>query len=167
MAALSLVQNLLRSPDEVKAVLEATLVNNLDSSSSPSSTATPSTKDTQNKRVLAVVSHRDDWDLSEEGRSVWLHASGCPSDTDVRPHFYSYVLPHICSLFVCKYKSGPTGQPEGLDVHRVYPIYGEFSVAISQMRRGTIDLQNTSPRKSMLEQSGSGETLFTFKQAAL
>ncbi|KAF8909683.1 Endonuclease/exonuclease/phosphatase [Gymnopilus junonius] len=116
MAALALIQNILRSPDEVKAVLEAALVD-------PSGT---SGNDAQSRRVLAVVSHRDDWDLTEEG-----------------------------SLFVCKYKPGPNGQSEELDVHRVYAIYGDFSIVISQMRRGTIDLQTTSPRKSMLEQSGS------------
>jgi phosphatidylinositol-bisphosphatase len=56
MPAISLVSDLLRSPDNAKVVLEATLV-----------TASETSQDLQNRRVLAVISHRDDWDLTEEG----------------------------------------------------------------------------------------------------
>lgn len=56
MAAIPQIQNLLRSTEEVKGVLETTLI-----------TSTESTQDAQNKRVLAVISHKDDWDLTEEG----------------------------------------------------------------------------------------------------
>lgn len=61
MPVISLVSDLLRSPDEAKVVLEATLV-----------TASETSQDLQNRRVLAVVSHKDDWDLTEEGRSIFL-----------------------------------------------------------------------------------------------
>jgi inositol polyphosphate 5-phosphatase INPP5B/F len=52
------IQNLLRSPDEVKVALETTFVTTIDSDSR---------RDLQNRRILAVVSHKDDWDLTEEG----------------------------------------------------------------------------------------------------
>jgi len=61
MPATSLVGDLLRSPDEAKVVLEVTLV-----------TASEMSQDLQNRRVLAVISHKDDWDLTEEGRYVFL-----------------------------------------------------------------------------------------------
>ena len=53
------IRELLRSTDEVKAVLEATLIPN-------PSDAEPD-EDVGNKRILAVISHKDDWDLIEEG----------------------------------------------------------------------------------------------------
>ena len=58
MALNSQIQNLLRSPDEVKGVLEATFV---------TTAGSDSRKDLQNRCVLAVVSHKDDWNLTEEG----------------------------------------------------------------------------------------------------
>jgi phosphatidylinositol-bisphosphatase len=57
--ALADIRELLRSTDEVKAVLEATLIPN-------PSDAEPD-EDAGNKRILAVISHKDDWDLIEEG----------------------------------------------------------------------------------------------------
>ncbi|KIM41337.1 hypothetical protein M413DRAFT_146739 [Hebeloma cylindrosporum] len=119
MPAISLVSDLLRSPDVAKVVLEATLV-----------TASETSQDLQNRRVLAVISHKDDWDLTEEG-----------------------------SLFVCKYKNHVNGQLDELDIQRVFPIYGEFSVVISQMRRGTVDLRPTMSSKSVLEQPRAVITL--------
>ena len=53
------IQNLLRSPDEVKVTLETTFVTTIDSDSP---------RDLQqNRRILAVVSHIDEWNLTEEG----------------------------------------------------------------------------------------------------
>ncbi|KAF8961879.1 DNase I-like protein [Flammula alnicola] len=118
MAAITLLRDLLRSPDEATVVLEATLV------------TTSENQDAHNRRVLAVVSHKDDWDLTEEG-----------------------------SLFICKYKSGLNGRPDELDIQRVLPIYGEFSIVISQMRRGTVDLRPAKSSTSLLEQPRSVITL--------
>ncbi|PPQ69978.1 hypothetical protein CVT25_001530 [Psilocybe cyanescens] len=126
MAVLNQVQNLLRSTDQVKVVLDATLV-----------TTSESAQDAQSRRVLAVISHKDDWNLTEEG-----------------------------CLFVCKYKTNLSGQPnsEELDIQRVFPIYGEFSIVISQMRRGmsqtdTPQAIGTSRSKSVLEQPRAVITL--------
>ncbi|KJA23929.1 hypothetical protein HYPSUDRAFT_136984 [Hypholoma sublateritium FD-334 SS-4] len=96
MTSLSLLQDLLRLPDEARVVLEAAVV------------TTSENQDPHNRRILAVVSHKEDWDLTEEG-----------------------------CLFVCKYKAGANGRAEELDVQRVLPIYGQFSVVIGQMRRGS------------------------------
>ena len=50
--------SLVRSPDDVKVVLEATFVTTAESESK---------RDLQNRRILAIVSHKDEWDLTEEG----------------------------------------------------------------------------------------------------
>ncbi|KAF9552113.1 DNase I-like protein [Agrocybe pediades] len=119
MAAISQLRDLLRPPDDVKFVLEATLV-----TSSESSNSNP-TQDTRNRRLLAAVAHKDDWNLTEEG-----------------------------CLLVCKFKPGLNGQAEELEIQKVFPIYGQFSIVISQMRRGTVNLQ-----PALLEQPRSVITL--------
>ena len=48
----------LKFPDDVKVVLEANFVTTVESESR---------RDLQNRRILAVVSHKDEWDLTEEG----------------------------------------------------------------------------------------------------
>lgn len=58
MALNSQIQNLLRSPDEIKVILEATFVPAIESDSP---------RNLQSRRILAIVSHKDDWDLTEEG----------------------------------------------------------------------------------------------------
>jgi len=62
MAPDALFVDLLRSQDEAKAVLEVVLITRDDD-------ASPST-DTRNRRVLGIVSHKEDWDLTEEGGYV-------------------------------------------------------------------------------------------------
>jgi inositol polyphosphate 5-phosphatase INPP5B/F len=49
--------SLLKFPDDVKVVLEATFVTTVESES----------RILQNRRILAIVSHKDEWDLTEEG----------------------------------------------------------------------------------------------------
>jgi phosphatidylinositol-bisphosphatase len=61
--ALDDVRELLRSSDEVKAILEATVIPNSNGSEPPR--APPEVA--EDRRILAVVSHKDDWDLIEEG----------------------------------------------------------------------------------------------------
>ena len=61
--ALDDIRELLRSSDEVKAVLEATVIPNSNGSEPPR--APPEVA--EDRRILAVVSHKDDWDLIEEG----------------------------------------------------------------------------------------------------
>jgi len=56
MTAIYQLRDLLRPPDDVKFVLEATLV-----------TSSDSNQDTRNRRLLAAVAHKDDWNLTEEG----------------------------------------------------------------------------------------------------
>ncbi|TFK32280.1 Endonuclease/exonuclease/phosphatase [Crucibulum laeve] len=125
------VRALLTSSEVVQVVLEALFVPSADDSSlsfnahankSPNVNALPDDDPTNpNRRILAVVSHRDDWDLSEEG-----------------------------CIFVCKYKSTPTPTSPSLpassasttllngelEIQRIYPIYGSFALAMGQMRRG-------------------------------
>ena len=49
---------LVRGPYVVKVVLDATFVTTVESESR---------RDPQNRRILAIVSHKDEWDLTEEG----------------------------------------------------------------------------------------------------
>lgn len=71
MGAEDAVRALLRASEEVKVVLETVSV--------PSSSTTATTgetseehgaQDLHNRRVLVVVSHKDDWKDTEEGRCV-------------------------------------------------------------------------------------------------
>ncbi|KAH9474443.1 Inositol polyphosphate 5-phosphatase OCRL [Psilocybe cubensis] len=138
MTIIQQLQILLRSTDEVKAILDVSLI-----------TDSESAQDAQSKRVLAVISHKDDWNLSEEG---WYVA-----DT-----FFSSVVTEVSSLFICKYRAN-TINPEELEIQRIFPIYGEFSIVISQMRRGANDNVSqpftTAWTKSVLEQPRAVITL--------
>ncbi|EAU84020.2 hypothetical protein CC1G_11458 [Coprinopsis cinerea okayama7 len=118
------VHNLLRSTDEVKVVLEAIFI-----PGSAASQVPDARQDAQNKRILAVISHKDDWDLTEEG-----------------------------CVFVCKPRVPSDDNGDELEIHRVLPIYGNFSIVMSQMRRSTIDLRG-GLQKAAVEQPRSGFSL--------
>ena len=70
-----LLNDILRPSDEVKVVLEAALAQ----PSSGTNLHAPGVHDprhnVQNRCVLAVISHKDDWDLTEEGRWVMISLS--------------------------------------------------------------------------------------------
>ncbi|KAJ2922908.1 hypothetical protein H1R20_g14166, partial [Candolleomyces eurysporus] len=123
--ALDDIRELLRSSDEVKAVLEATVIPNSNGSEPP--LALPEVA--EDRRILAVVSHKDDWDLVEEG-----------------------------CVFVCKSIPSTNGKSHELEIQRVLPIYGNFAIVMSQMRRNTLDLGKgtTVPTASSTETSRSG-----------
>ena len=68
----------------------------------------------------------------------------------------SCLLTLFCiSLFVYKYKQPGNGRLEELDIQAVLPIYGEFSIVMSQMRRETSVLLPTSST-SHLDQLRAG-----------
>ncbi|KAF9531074.1 Endonuclease/exonuclease/phosphatase [Crepidotus variabilis] len=143
MSSLAIASEFIRSSDELRAVLEVTQIVNKSLDSSPQTS--PETRD---RCVLLVVSHKDDWDLTEEG-----------------------------CLFVCKHRwmrststgvAGANAHPprsDELDIQKVLPIYGEFAVAMSQTKREILELRSsivnsavTAP-KSVLEQPRSVITL--------
>ena len=64
---------------------------------------------------------------------------------------------YIPSLFICKYKVGASGGVDELDIQRVFPIYGQFSVVMRQMGRGPVNLRSDTVPKSVLQQPGAGE----------
>ena len=64
------------------------------------------------------------------------------------------------SLFVYKYKQPGNGRLEELDIQAVLPIYGEFSIVMSQMRRETSVLLPTSST-SHLDQLRAGLYSYT------
>ena len=55
-----------------------------------------------------------------------------------------------------KYKQPGNGRPEELDIQAVLPIYGEFSIVMSQMRRETLVLRPTLSSTSLLDQPRAG-----------
>jgi phosphatidylinositol-bisphosphatase len=68
---------------------------------------------------------------------------------------FSCFSPFFCnSLFVYKYKQPGNGPLEELDIQAVLPIYGEFSIVMSQMRRETSVLLPTS--STSLDQQSAG-----------
>lgn len=64
---------------------------------------------------------------------------------------------NLCSLslFVYRFTSPENSPVPNLEVQRIYPIYGDFSIVMSQMRRSTIDL-STANSKAVLDQPRSG-----------
>lgn len=85
------------------------------------------------RRVLAVVSHKDDWDLTEEG-CVLIFQSRSPSTVSV---------------------------VDDLELHRVLPIYGAFAIVMSQMqRRSTIDMRTLNSSSGSVD-LGAGTSGFS------
>ncbi|KAK0195909.1 DNase I-like protein [Armillaria mellea] len=100
---------LLRSSDDVRFTLEASAL-------TPATTEGDGDAITlQNKRVLAVVSHKDELNTLEEGGV--------------------FVLKHHPSQYVAA---------DTLDIQRVFPICDGLSMTMAQLRRETIDLRASS-----------------------
>ncbi|KAJ7612324.1 hypothetical protein DFH06DRAFT_1345073 [Mycena polygramma] len=117
---------LLRPSDQVKVVLVASVPNDTATPvSSPESAS--QIEHGRNKRILAVVSHRDGPNTQEEG-----------------------------SVFILKSK-GPGLAFDQSDILRVFPVFGDFSITMAQVRRETLDLRPTS-------QSSLGLISLTVKQ---
>ncbi|KAK0459184.1 DNase I-like protein [Desarmillaria tabescens] len=120
---------LLRSSDDVKFTLVASAL-------IPSTTEGDDDATTlQNKRILAVLSHRDELDTLEEG-----------------------------GVFVLKHHPSQYGAADTLDIQRVFPICDGFSMTMAQLRRETIDLRASSsalrPRSGFkLTINSDGESL--------
>lgn len=55
-----------------------------------------------------------------------------------------------------KYKQSRNGRPEELDIQAILPIYGNFSIVMSQTRRRTLDLPPTLFSTSVLDQPETG-----------
>lgn len=161
MSSLTLAQELIRSSDELKAVIDVSQIVSSDG-------GLQNSEEARRQCVLLVVSHKDDWDLTEEGWYV-------PLRLDL--NFRLNILPF--SLFICKRRwsnsiaSTTTGhsesyaiggpKPDELDIYKVLPIYGEFYVSMKQMKRETLQLSSTTTSsavsRSVLDQPRSGVTI--------
>ncbi|KAJ6457770.1 DNase I-like protein [Mycena vitilis] len=119
------IATLLRPSDQVKVVLEASVPN--DAATPVPSPESASRMDGRNKRILAVVSHRDGPNTQEEG-----------------------------SVFILNPK-GPGLAFDQSDILRVFPVFGDFSITMAQVRRETLDMRPTS-------QSSPGLISLTVKQ---
>ncbi|KAK0454454.1 DNase I-like protein [Armillaria borealis] len=116
---------LLHSSDDVKFTLEA----------SPATTGGDDATTLQSKRVLAVISHKDELNTLEEG-----------------------------GVFVLKHHPSQYAASDTLDIQRVFPICDGFSMTMAQLRRETIDLRASSsaprPRSGFkLTINSDGESL--------
>jgi len=70
MAAVSLVNNILRTPaDQLKVTLQVIEVQVVPNEVA---TGTVAEVDARNRSILAVVSHKDEWKSTEEGWCVFL-----------------------------------------------------------------------------------------------
>ncbi|KAK7021890.1 hypothetical protein VNI00_017179 [Paramarasmius palmivorus] len=76
-------------------------------------------QDLRNKRILAVVTHQEGANGLEEG-----------------------------SVFVLKQKHSANGYLDELDIRHIFPIYGDFSISMAQVKRITQGIQ--SPTRSHL-----------------
>ncbi|KAF8241111.1 DNase I-like protein [Tricholoma matsutake] len=126
------VLGLLRSSEELRAVLETQLVSlvNPTLASPASRSRSAENYSSEDTRILAVVTHQDDWSVSEEG-----------------------------SVFVCKFNHVGHKLPKKLDILRVLPITDDFSITMTQMRRGTIDLSTETSRAALDQPSGFSLTI--------
>ncbi|KAF9453377.1 DNase I-like protein [Macrolepiota fuliginosa MF-IS2] len=120
------ISSSLRSTEDVLVAVDALVVPNSSTNTPPSPEASENWHD---RRVLAVVSHKDEWALAEEG-----------------------------ALFVYKLSASTNSTVRELNVQNIYPIYGNFSIVMSQMRRNTLDLSVVSS-KTVLDQPRSGFSL--------
>ncbi|KAJ7178211.1 DNase I-like protein [Mycena filopes] len=118
MASLeSSIRALLRHSDQVKVILEASVVSPAPGTPAapvPSPDSRSQIDDPRNKRILAVVAHSDGPNTQEEG-----------------------------SVFVLKFKvAGRTFDQS--DILRVYPVFGDFSITMAQVPRETMDSRRGS-----------------------
>ncbi|KAJ7742592.1 DNase I-like protein [Mycena metata] len=115
MASLeSSIRALLRHSDQVKVILEASVVSPTAGTPVTSSDSRSQIDEARNKRILAVVSHSDGPTTQEEG-----------------------------SVFILKFKSAGRAYDQS-DILRVYPVFGDFSITMAQVKRDTLDLRRGS-----------------------
>ncbi|KAL1720460.1 hypothetical protein EV715DRAFT_289427 [Schizophyllum commune] len=122
------VRSLLRPSEEVRAVLEITEIPD----SEVGSSVTQAVDDPRNRRVVAVVAHKENGLSVEEG-----------------------------SVFILKFRpveGSPNDVSEELEVQRVYPISEDFSVRMSQMNRNTLNL-GSDGRPSLQPRAGINVTI--------
>ncbi|KAL1692679.1 hypothetical protein GGG16DRAFT_50999 [Schizophyllum commune] len=122
------VRSILRPSEEVRAVLEITEIPD----SEVGSSVTRAVDDPTNRRIVAVVAHKENGLSVEEG-----------------------------SVFVLKFRpieGSPNDVSEELEIQRVYPISEDFSVRMSQMNRNTLNL-GSDGRPSLQPRAGINVTI--------
>ncbi|KAF9255983.1 DNase I-like protein [Marasmius fiardii PR-910] len=116
----SALRILLRDTDEIITLIEAFNVSEHPTSAgeegSPSSPGLETLGDLRNRRALAVVVHKEPGSNREEG-----------------------------SLFILKPKRLSNGYPDELEIRHVFPICGDFTISVAQMKRQeSIDLRSST-----------------------
>lgn len=144
MSALNtLVSSLLRPTERLKAVLSAEL-EQISTSSDADDAPTQTAAQTSPVAVLAVVSHFDEFDGHEEGRSVSMSLRRCCQ------------LISLPSTSIIIY-TAKADHPADLSVHRVIPILDSFSTSASQAKGKTN--RSLDQTRSGITQSSPGSLL--------
>jgi len=128
MNAEALVASFLSPSEQVGVTLEA-LVSS-DSTNDGDSELSDPLSNVSDARILAVISHLDEWSMTEEG-----------------------------CLFICSYKHSNNGPPNGLHIQRAYPIFGQFSISMAQTRRLTLDLRHGAVQPAAQPRTGFSVTI--------
>ncbi|KAL0579195.1 hypothetical protein V5O48_002817 [Marasmius crinis-equi] len=129
----SALRILLRDSDEILSLIEAFHIPETPKSAQDGSLSTAGPEldnvlgESRNKRVLAVVVHRDEASGLEEGRCVSKHPSN--------------------------------GYPDELDIRHVFPICGDFTISMSQVKPQSIDLRSSTRSHSSNASISSTTTL--------
>ncbi|KAF8065021.1 DNase I-like protein [Lyophyllum atratum] len=122
------IRGLLRSSEHLKAILETQYPQASTGDWESIKHDLYRERDDESTRIIAVVAHRDDWRVSEEG-----------------------------SVFICKFNIAENDSTPELEIQRVFPITEDFSITIAQARQKTVDLggrvnaeqQTVNPGKSL------------------
>ncbi|KAF5350453.1 hypothetical protein D9756_008648 [Leucocoprinus leucothites] len=122
----NVINSSLRATENATVTVDSLVLPNLPASALSSIDTSDNWRD---RRVLTVVSHKDEWALSEEG-----------------------------ALYVYKLRPSLDSSTYTPELVTIYPIYDKFAIVMSQMRRNTLDL-GTADTKAVLDQPRSGFSL--------
>ncbi|KIL66111.1 hypothetical protein M378DRAFT_192118 [Amanita muscaria Koide BX008] len=127
MSTEDLVASFLSPSEQVKVALETQI-----SSDNNEAEVINVLSDEKETRILAVISHFDEWSMTEEG-----------------------------CVFVCSYKhlnNGP-GSSKDLHIQRAYPIFGRFAISMAQNRRMTLDVRTGAVQPAAQPRTGFSVTI--------
>ncbi|THV02214.1 DNase I-like protein [Dendrothele bispora CBS 962.96] len=124
------IKLLLRSSDELLRVLEtySIPINDLENRSvSNNADSSESINESRRRRIVAVVTHKDEENDWEEG-----------------------------SVFILKNKLFSSPYQDEFEIDRVLPVHGDFTITMAQVNRADLGVSVQLPSESALNQSRSG-----------
>jgi hypothetical protein len=143
------VRYFLRTSEDVKVTLDTLIVRRRGEEDR-------SWGDNKNRRVLAIVTHQNEFGEEEEGRYVSPDLTKSANYFELACHTtipHHYFLNH--SVFIFKYDPTVTLGVR-LRVHRAYPILQNFSISMAQAKRPQASSELQHNRNPALVRSASG-----------